>query len=53
MTMIAGPAAAELSGVVKEYRSHGARVRALDGVTVRFPAGSWTAVMGPSGSGKA
>ena len=52
MTMIAGPVAAELSAVVKEYGSREARVRALDGVTVRFPAGSWTAVMGPSGSGK-
>src|SRR3954470_18857904 len=27
-------------------------VTALDGVTIGFPAGSFTAVMGPSGSGK-
>ena len=44
--------AAELVAVVKEYGSRDSRVRALDGVSVRFPAGSWTAVMGPSGSGK-
>jgi putative ABC transport system ATP-binding protein len=44
--------AAELAAVVKEYGSRDSRVRALDGVSVRFPAGSWTAVMGPSGSGK-
>jgi putative ABC transport system ATP-binding protein len=48
MTMIA----AELAAVVKEYGSGATRVRAVDGVSLRFPAGSWTAVMGPSGSGK-
>ncbi|WP_026930923.1 ABC transporter ATP-binding protein [Glycomyces tenuis] len=44
--------AIEMRGVVKEYGTRQARVRALDGVSTDFPAGSWTAVMGPSGSGK-
>ncbi len=44
--------AVELHGVTREYGTRQARVRALDGVSVGFPAGSWTAVMGPSGSGK-
>jgi len=44
--------AVELRGVTREYGTRQARVRALDGVSVGFPAGSWTAVMGPSGSGK-
>ncbi|WP_285489331.1 ABC transporter ATP-binding protein [Amycolatopsis taiwanensis] len=44
--------AVELSGVTREYGMKQARVRALDGVSLGFPAGSWTAVMGPSGSGK-
>jgi putative ABC transport system ATP-binding protein len=34
------------------YGSGAGQVLALDGVTVRFPAGSFSAVMGPSGSGK-
>ncbi|HEX3789078.1 MAG TPA: ABC transporter ATP-binding protein [Pseudonocardiaceae bacterium] len=45
-------AAVELRGVSREYGGKQARVRALDGVSLDFPAGSWTAVMGPSGSGK-
>ncbi|WP_165495048.1 ABC transporter ATP-binding protein [Actinomadura roseirufa] len=44
--------AAELRDVTREYGLGNARVRALDGVSLAFPAGSWTAVMGPSGSGK-
>ncbi|WAL64031.1 ABC transporter ATP-binding protein [Amycolatopsis cynarae] len=44
--------AVELRSVTREYGSGQARVRALDGVSIGFPAGSWTAVMGPSGSGK-
>jgi putative ABC transport system ATP-binding protein len=44
--------AVELDEVSREYGTRQARVRALDGVSVGFPAGSWTAVMGPSGSGK-
>ncbi|HEX3589026.1 MAG TPA: ABC transporter ATP-binding protein [Pseudonocardiaceae bacterium] len=44
--------AVELHDVTREYGTRQARVRALDGVSVGFPAGSWTAVMGPSGSGK-
>ncbi|MBU2664137.1 ABC transporter ATP-binding protein [Actinoplanes bogorensis] len=34
------------------YKTYEGGVTALDGVTVGFPAGSFTAVMGPSGSGK-
>lgn len=39
-------------GLRKTY-SHGrVKVRALDGVDVAIDKGRWTAVMGPSGSGK-
>jgi putative ABC transport system ATP-binding protein len=48
----AGPPAAELRDATREYGGGNALVRALDGVSIAFPAGSWTAVMGPSGSGK-
>jgi putative ABC transport system ATP-binding protein len=37
---------------VKVYGSGDAAVRALDDVTVSFPRGQLTAIMGPSGSGK-
>ena len=38
---------------IERVYGHGeATVRALDGVTVGFPAGRLTAIMGPSGSGK-
>ncbi len=38
--------------VTKIYGSGETTVRALDGVTVSFPQGQMTAIMGPSGSGK-
>lgn len=38
--------------VTKVYGSGETAVRALDGVTVSFPQGRMTAIMGPSGSGK-
>lgn len=38
--------------VVKVYGEGETQVRALDGITVSFPAGQMTAIMGPSGSGK-
>jgi putative ABC transport system ATP-binding protein len=41
-----------LDAVRKTYGSGATEVTALDGVTVEFPAGRVTAVMGPSGSGK-
>jgi putative ABC transport system ATP-binding protein len=41
-----------LEAVIRDYGTRHTRVRALDGISVAFPAGSWTAVMGPSGSGK-
>jgi putative ABC transport system ATP-binding protein len=41
-----------LASVRKTYGRGGSAVTALAGVTVDFPAGSFTAVMGPSGSGK-
>ncbi|MBF9133136.1 ABC transporter ATP-binding protein [Plantactinospora sp. S1510] len=42
----------QLTEVHRRYGSGGSAVLALDGVTIGFPAGSFTAVMGPSGSGK-
>jgi putative ABC transport system ATP-binding protein len=45
-------AVAEAVDLVKVYGEGEAAVRALDGVTVRFPRGRLTAIMGPSGSGK-
>jgi putative ABC transport system ATP-binding protein len=45
-------AAAEMQSVTKRYGAGAGAVTALDAVTVRFPAGMFTAVMGPSGSGK-
>jgi putative ABC transport system ATP-binding protein len=50
-----GTAAAALvaaDAVTRIYGAGEAEVRALDGVTVAFPAGRSTAIMGPSGSGK-
>ncbi|TDD90598.1 ABC transporter ATP-binding protein [Saccharopolyspora karakumensis] len=48
-----GPSyAVEAVDLVKTYGSGPAEVRALDGLSVRFPTGSFTAVMGPSGAGK-
>ncbi|QWF77269.1 ABC transporter ATP-binding protein [Amycolatopsis sp. CA-230715] len=41
-----------LDAVRKTYGQGDSAVVALGGVTVDFPAGSFTAVMGPSGSGK-
>jgi putative ABC transport system ATP-binding protein len=41
-----------IESMTKTYGTGQARVRALDGVSLAFPAGSFTAVMGPSGSGK-
>jgi putative ABC transport system ATP-binding protein len=44
--------AAEAVELRKVYGSGQTAVVALDGVTVAFPAGELTAIMGPSGSGK-
>ncbi len=44
--------AARARDLVKVYGSGDTAVRALDGISVDFPAGQMTAVMGPSGSGK-
>jgi putative ABC transport system ATP-binding protein len=38
--------------LTKDYRSNGARTRALDDVTIDVPPGRFLSVMGPSGSGK-
>jgi len=45
-------AAVELHQVVKTYGEGAGAVTALDHVSIAFPAHSFTAVMGPSGSGK-
>jgi len=44
--------AARAESLCKVYGQADTAVRALDGVTVAFPRGELTAVMGPSGSGK-
>ncbi|MFC5667293.1 ABC transporter ATP-binding protein [Kitasatospora misakiensis] len=44
--------AARVADAVKVYGIGRTEVRALDHVTVGFPAGRLTAIMGPSGSGK-
>ncbi|OLB74126.1 MAG: hypothetical protein AUI14_24465 [Actinobacteria bacterium 13_2_20CM_2_71_6] len=44
--------AARAVGVSRVYGSGGTEVHALDNVSVEFPSGRLTAVMGPSGSGK-
>ncbi|GAY09020.1 ABC transporter ATP-binding protein [Pseudonocardia sp. N23] len=46
------PACATAVQLVKVHGRGGSAVRALDGVSLRIPAGRFTAVMGPSGSGK-
>jgi len=51
-TMVGTATAARVVEAVKVYGAGGAAVRALDAVTVDFPAGGFTAVMGSSGSGK-
>jgi putative ABC transport system ATP-binding protein len=46
------PPVARVVSATKIYGTGDAAVRALDDVTVEFPAGALTAIMGPSGSGK-
>ncbi len=48
---VARKAAARTADAVKVYGKGQTEVRALDGVTVEFAAGRYTAIMGPSGSG--
>lgn len=43
--------AARVVDAVKVYGRGDTEVRALDGVSVDFPVGRFTAIMGPSGSG--
>ena len=50
MTSVESPV--QLDAVHKTYGSGASAVEALAGVSVAFPAGTFTAVMGPSGSGK-
>ncbi len=49
---IRGAPVIELRDVTRTYGKQSAEVRALDGVSMRFPSAKWIAVMGPSGSGK-
>ena len=47
-----GPLLVSAADVTRVYGEGEATVRALDGVTVGFPKGRFTAIMGASGSGK-
>jgi len=49
---VAAATAARAAGAVKVYGAGDTAVRALDDVSVDFPAGCFTAIMGPSSSGK-
>ena len=44
--------AARVQQLTKTYGSGGSEVRALDNVSVGIRRGEFTAIMGPSGSGK-
>ena len=46
------PLSVQLVDVVREYRTGGQSVRALDGVTLRIEGGQFASVVGPSGAGK-
>lgn len=50
-TATATRVAARAEDVIKDYGSGETAVRALDQVSVSFDAGTFTAIMGPSGSG--
>ncbi len=49
---VSEPALVSAEGLSRIYGSGDAAVRAIDGVSVGFPAGRFAAIMGPSGSGK-
>jgi len=49
---VPNPPAARAEHAVKVYGAGATEVRALDDVTIAFPEGELTAIMGPSGSGK-
>jgi putative ABC transport system ATP-binding protein len=46
------PLTVDLTNVVREYRTGGHTVRALDRVTLRLIGGEFTSIVGPSGAGK-
>ena len=46
------PLTVDLTNVVREYRTGGHTVRALNGVTLRINGGEFTSIVGPSGAGK-
>ncbi|TDV56083.1 ABC transporter ATP-binding protein [Actinophytocola oryzae] len=52
MVRTTAQAAVTALGATKTYGSGETAVRALDSISLEVPPASWTAVMGPSGSGK-
>jgi putative ABC transport system ATP-binding protein len=52
LTAVAAPPIVQAQEISRVFGEGATAVRALDGVTVEFPEGTFNAIMGPSGSGK-
>jgi putative ABC transport system ATP-binding protein len=52
LTAVAAPSIVQAQEITRVFGEGATSVRALDGVSVDFPEGTFNAIMGPSGSGK-